>query len=110
MCDCRVSKSLGTIVVIRGGAVRTTWAITIVSTIGRIVVRAFTLCTTFTFVWRRFFRSGAVQRIKVLVDDLFDVSFLGRVISWVFTCEQSTLEELFLLFNRSKLFGQAWCS
>jgi len=47
--DGRVSDSLGTIgVVVR--AVRTISVISIVASIGRIVVRAFALCTTFTFV------------------------------------------------------------
>ena len=64
--------SLGAIGVV-GGVVRTAWAITVVSTIGRIVIGAFALCATFTFIRRRFIRSGAVRRIKVLVDDFFNV-------------------------------------
>ena len=85
-----------------GGVVGTAWAITVVvSTIGRIVVGVFALCTTFTFIRRRFVRSGAVWRIKVLVDDFFDVGFwevIGRFFAW----ERSTSDELFLTGDISK--------
>jgi len=67
--DCRVSMSLGTV----GIVVRAVWAVSVVSAVGRIVVRAFALCTTFTLVWRRLVRSGVIRRIKVLVYDFFNV-------------------------------------
>jgi len=100
--------SLGTIGVV-GGVVGTAWAIAVVSTIGRIVVGVFALCTTFTFIQRRFVSSGAIRRIKVLIDDFFNVSF-WEVVGRFFACERSMSEELFLLFNRSESFGRAWCS
>jgi len=71
--DCRVSMSLGTIGVIVGAA-GTVRAISVVSIIGGIVVRVFALCATFTFVWRRFLRSGVIiQRIEGFVYDFFNV-------------------------------------
>ena len=77
--------SLGTIGV---GVVRTAWAITVVSDVGGIFVRVFALWTTFTFVWRRrFVRSGAIQRIKILVSDFLDASFFRKAVSQVFSCE-----------------------
>jgi len=75
MHDFRVSKSLGTIGVVVG-VVGVAWVISVVSVVGRTVVRVFALCMTFTFVWGRFVRSGTVWRIKVLVNDFSDVSFL----------------------------------
>ena len=81
--DCRVSMSLGTV----GIVVRAVWAVSVVSAVGRIVVRVFALCVTFTFVWRRFVRSRAVRRIEILVDDFLDASFFRKAISWVFACE-----------------------
>jgi len=70
--DCRVSMSLRTVGVGVGvaGAI---WVISVVSTVGRIVVGVFALGATFTFVWRRFIRSGVVPRIEVLVYDFFNV-------------------------------------
>jgi len=70
--NCRVSMSLGTIGVIVG-AVRAVRAVSVLSIVRRIVVRVFALCMTFTFVWRRFVRSGVVWRIEVLVYDFFNV-------------------------------------
>ena len=93
--------SLGAIGVV-GGVVGTAWAITVLSTIRRIVVGVFALCATFTFIRRRFVRSGAVQRIKVLVDDFFDVGFwevIGRFFAW----ERSTPEELFLFVQQKQI-------
>jgi len=76
MSDFRVSMSHGTIgVVVR--VTRALRAISVVSAVGRIVggVRVFALCTTFTFVWRRFVGSGVIiWRVEVLVYDFLNVS------------------------------------
>ena len=58
------------VIVRAAGTIR---AVSVISVVGRIVVRAFTLCMTFTFVWRRFVRSGVVRRVESQVNDFFNV-------------------------------------
>ena len=93
------------------GAIGVIPVVSVVATIRRIVMRAFTLCATFTFTLGRFVRSGVIRRIEVLFDNFFNVcwgSFLGMIVIQIFAGERSALEELFLLFNRSKPVCRAW--